>query len=118
MVRWWALEKSKCLGTDFGRFFLFLSNFLEMNKTCVCFFLKVFCPFSMLLCRLGVGLTEWKNPRNFKDPQNQPKEITVVLGVTREAVKSAKAGDIVSISVAGFMPKWTQTLVSHSKVSW
>ena len=53
----------------------------------------------------------------FQDPQN-PKEITVVLGVTREAVKSAKAGDIVSISVTGFMPKWTQTLVSHSKVSW
>lgn len=44
------------------------------------------------------------------------KEITVVLGVTREAVKSAKAGDIVSISVTGFMPRWTQTLVSHAKV--
>ncbi|CAJ1347817.1 unnamed protein product, partial [Effrenium voratum] len=44
------------------------------------------------------------------------KEITVVLGVTREPVKMAKAGDIVSISVQGFMPKWTQTLVSHAKV--
>ena len=44
------------------------------------------------------------------------QEITVVLGVTREAVKSAKAGDIVSISVTGFMPRWTQTLVSHAKV--
>ena len=40
----------------------------------------------------------------------------MVLGVTREAVKSAKAGDIVSISVTGFMPRWTQTLVSHAKV--
>ena len=47
---------------------------------------------------------------------NAAQEITVVLGVTREAVKSAKAGDIVSISVTGFMPRWTQTLVSHAKV--
>ena len=45
----------------------------------------------------------------------QRQEITVVLGVTREPVKMAKAGDIVSISVQGFMPKWTQTLVSHAK---
>ncbi|CAE8615687.1 unnamed protein product [Polarella glacialis] len=44
------------------------------------------------------------------------KEITVVQGVTREPVKRATAGDIVSVSVTGFVPKWTQTLVSHPKV--
>lgn len=44
------------------------------------------------------------------------EEITVVQGVAREVVKSARAGDIVSISVTGFMPRWTQSLVSHPKV--
>lgn len=44
------------------------------------------------------------------------KEITVVQGVTREPIKKATAGDIVSVSVTGFTPKWTQTLVSHVKV--
>jgi len=44
------------------------------------------------------------------------KEVTVVQGVKREAIKKATAGDIVSISVSGFQPQWTQTLVSHSKV--
>lgn len=44
------------------------------------------------------------------------KEISVVQGVTREPIKRAVAGDIVSVSITGFQPKWTQTLVSHSKV--
>ncbi|CAE7218939.1 bipA [Symbiodinium sp. CCMP2592] len=44
------------------------------------------------------------------------REITVVHGVSREPVKMAKAGDIVSVSVTGFTPRWTQTLVSHPKV--
>eukprot|EP00931_Biecheleriopsis_adriatica_P090885 TRINITY_DN6479_c0_g1_i1.p1 TRINITY_DN6479_c0_g1~~TRINITY_DN6479_c0_g1_i1.p1 ORF type:complete len:667 (+),score=142.43 TRINITY_DN6479_c0_g1_i1:28-2028(+) len=44
------------------------------------------------------------------------KDITVVQGVTREPIKRATAGDIVSVSVTGFVPKWTQTLVSHAKV--
>merc|ERR1719401_2350880 len=45
------------------------------------------------------------------------KEITVVQGVTREPIKRAVAGDIVSVSVTGFMPRWTQTLMSHTKVN-
>ena len=40
----------------------------------------------------------------------------MVHGVSREPVKMAKAGDIVSVSVTGFTPRWTQTLVSHPKV--
>jgi len=44
------------------------------------------------------------------------KEITVVQGVKREPIKRAMAGDIVSVSVTGFLPRWTQTLVSHVKV--
>jgi len=44
------------------------------------------------------------------------KDITVVQGVTREPVKKAVAGDIVAISVSGFLPRWTQTLVSNNKV--
>lgn len=44
------------------------------------------------------------------------KDITIVQGVTREPMKTAKAGDIVAVSVSGFIPKWTQTLVSHPKV--
>jgi len=44
------------------------------------------------------------------------KDITVVQGVTREPIKRAIAGDIVSVSVTGFTPRWTQTLVSHAKV--
>jgi len=44
------------------------------------------------------------------------KDITVVQGVTRESIKMAEAGDIVSVSVSGFTPKWTQTLISHAKV--
>jgi GTP-binding protein len=44
------------------------------------------------------------------------KDITIVQGVTREAIKQAVAGDIVAVSVTGFIPKWTQTLVSHAKV--
>mmetsp|Transcript_95502 Transcript_95502/g.169579 ORF Transcript_95502/g.169579 Transcript_95502/m.169579 type:complete len:665 (+) Transcript_95502:59-2053(+) len=44
------------------------------------------------------------------------KEITVVQGVSREPIKRATAGDIVSVSVTGFLPRWTQTLVSHVKV--
>mmetsp|Transcript_67143 Transcript_67143/g.140254 ORF Transcript_67143/g.140254 Transcript_67143/m.140254 type:complete len:694 (+) Transcript_67143:108-2189(+) len=44
------------------------------------------------------------------------KDITIVQGVTREPMKRALAGDIVSVSVTGFIPKWTQTLVSHKEV--
>jgi len=44
------------------------------------------------------------------------KDITVVQGVTRDPIKKVEAGDIVSVSVTGFVPKWTQTLVSHAKV--
>eukprot|EP00929_Paragymnodinium_shiwhaense_P118634 TRINITY_DN90549_c0_g1_i1.p1 TRINITY_DN90549_c0_g1~~TRINITY_DN90549_c0_g1_i1.p1 ORF type:complete len:678 (-),score=187.98 TRINITY_DN90549_c0_g1_i1:440-2473(-) len=44
------------------------------------------------------------------------KDVTIVTGVTRETVKKAMAGDIVSVSVTGFTPKWTQTLVSNQKV--
>jgi len=44
------------------------------------------------------------------------KDVTVVQGVTRESIKKAVPGDIVSVSVTGFTPKWTQTLVSHPKV--
>jgi len=44
------------------------------------------------------------------------KEITIVQGVTREPIKKAEAGDIVGLSVTGFMPRWTQTIVSHQKV--
>jgi len=44
------------------------------------------------------------------------KDITIVQGVTREPIKKVEAGDIVSVSVTGFVPKWTQTLVSHAKV--
>lgn len=44
------------------------------------------------------------------------KDITVVTGVTREPIKKVVAGDIVSVSVTGFTPRWTQTLVSHAKV--
>jgi len=48
--------------------------------------------------------------------QGKVKEITVVQGVERGPIKKAVAGDIVAISVSGFVPKWTQTLVSHAKV--
>jgi GTP-binding protein len=44
------------------------------------------------------------------------KDVTVVTGVTREPIKKAMAGDIVSVSVTGFNPRWTQTLVSTAKV--
>lgn len=45
------------------------------------------------------------------------KDITVVQGVTRQSNKhGAMPGDIVSVSVTGFMPKWTQTLVSHKDI--
>lgn len=44
------------------------------------------------------------------------KELTVVQGVTRDTIKMAQAGDIISVSVSGFTPKWTQTLVTHQKV--
>eukprot|EP00443_Scrippsiella_acuminata_P112631 CAMPEP_0115635738 /NCGR_PEP_ID=MMETSP0272-20121206/33291_1 /TAXON_ID=71861 /ORGANISM="Scrippsiella trochoidea, Strain CCMP3099" /LENGTH=699 /DNA_ID=CAMNT_0003072687 /DNA_START=48 /DNA_END=2147 /DNA_ORIENTATION=+ len=44
------------------------------------------------------------------------KDITVVQGVERQSIKKAEAGDIVAVSVTGFVPKWTQTLVSHAKV--
>merc|ERR1719191_194276 len=45
------------------------------------------------------------------------KDVTVVQGVTRQSNKyGAMPGDIVSVSVVGFMPKWTQTLVSHKDV--
>jgi GTP-binding protein len=44
------------------------------------------------------------------------KDVTVVTGVTREPIKKAMAGDIVSVSITGFVPRWTQTLVSHAKV--
>jgi len=43
------------------------------------------------------------------------KEVTIVQGVSREPTKRAVAGDIVAVSITGFMPKWTQTLVSHPK---
>mmetsp|Transcript_13921 Transcript_13921/g.39628 ORF Transcript_13921/g.39628 Transcript_13921/m.39628 type:complete len:679 (-) Transcript_13921:719-2755(-) len=45
------------------------------------------------------------------------KEVTIVQGVSREPTKCAVAGDIVAVSVTGFMPKWTQTLVSHPKMA-
>jgi len=45
------------------------------------------------------------------------KEVTVVQGVERTPMKKAVAGDIVSVSVTGFIPKWTQTLTSNPKVS-
>mmetsp|Transcript_23684 Transcript_23684/g.52234 ORF Transcript_23684/g.52234 Transcript_23684/m.52234 type:complete len:721 (-) Transcript_23684:63-2225(-) len=44
------------------------------------------------------------------------KEVTVVQGISREPVPAGFAGDIVSVSVSGFMPRWTQTLVTHQKV--
>eukprot|EP00933_Yihiella_yeosuensis_P006559 TRINITY_DN111293_c0_g1_i1.p1 TRINITY_DN111293_c0_g1~~TRINITY_DN111293_c0_g1_i1.p1 ORF type:complete len:690 (-),score=136.68 TRINITY_DN111293_c0_g1_i1:231-2300(-) len=44
------------------------------------------------------------------------KDITVMQGITRESMKKAVAGDIVSVSVTGMQPRWTQTLVSHQKV--
>jgi len=44
------------------------------------------------------------------------KDVTVVQGVDRTPVKQALAGDIVSVSVSGFTPRWTQTLVSNQKV--
>merc|ERR1712012_162302 len=44
------------------------------------------------------------------------KDITVVQGMSREPIKKVVAGDIVSVSVSGFTPKWTQTLVTHPKV--
>jgi len=44
------------------------------------------------------------------------KDITVVQGVERTPIKKAEAGDIVAVSVTGFVPKWTQTLTSHAKV--
>jgi len=44
------------------------------------------------------------------------KEITVVMGIERTKMPMAVAGDVVSVSVTGFMPRWTQTLVSHAKV--
>jgi len=46
------------------------------------------------------------------------KEVTVVQGLTREPIPGgiARAGDIVSVSVSGFVPRWTQTLVTHQKV--
>lgn len=44
------------------------------------------------------------------------KEITVMQGVTREVIKKAVPGDIVAVSISGFQPRWTQTLVSHPKV--
>ena len=91
-------------------FFWFHSNYSDEKRV---FVFKSFCLFHPFCVDWGA---EGKNGEISRS-QN-PKEITVVLGVTREAVKSAKAGDIVSISVTGFMPKWTQTLVSHSKVSW
>merc|ERR1719171_3225604 len=48
--------------------------------------------------------------------QGKVKEVTVVQGVTRQTAKGAAAGDIVSVSVTGFLPRWTQTLVSHKLV--
>jgi GTP-binding protein len=45
------------------------------------------------------------------------KDVTVVQGVTRQSNKhGAMPGDIVSVSCAGFTPKWTQTLVSHKDI--
>lgn len=44
------------------------------------------------------------------------KDVTIVQGVTRESYKRAFAGDIVAVSVTGFIPRWTNTLVSHVKV--
>merc|ERR1740133_742047 len=44
------------------------------------------------------------------------RDVTVVQGVTREPIKRAYAGDVVAVSVTGFVPRWTQTLVSHLKV--
>ena len=38
-----------------------------------------------------------------------------VLG-NEEPIKIANEGDIVSVSVSGFTPRWTQTLVTHQKV--
>jgi len=43
--------------------------------------------------------------------------VTGKVGVTREPMKKAMAGDIVSSSVTGFIPKWTQTLASHARVA-
>lgn len=48
--------------------------------------------------------------------QGKVKDVTVVQGVTRQPAKGASAGDIVSVSVTGFLPRWTQTLVSHKLV--
>ncbi len=38
------------------------------------------------------------------------KELTFVRGMKREKVEAAVSGDLVSVSVTGFVPKWTQTL--------
>lgn len=44
------------------------------------------------------------------------KDVTVVQGATRESIKKGVSGDIVAVSVTGFTPLWTQTLVSNAKV--
>lgn len=42
------------------------------------------------------------------------KDVTVVQGVTRQSIKNGgMPGDIVSVSIVGFQPKWTQTLITH-----
>lgn len=57
-----------------------------------------------------------KNLEGEQVASGKVKDITVVQGVTRESIKMAEVGDIVSVSISGFIPKWTQTLVSHAKV--
>lgn len=48
--------------------------------------------------------------------QGKAKEITVVKGLKREKVEVAYSGDIVNVSISGFMPRWTQTLCSSPSV--
>lgn len=43
------------------------------------------------------------------------KELTVVKGLKRESVEEAQSGDLVSVSIGGFQPRWTQTLSTNPK---
>lgn len=58
-----------------------------------------------------------KNLAGEQVAKGKVREVTIVQGVSREPTKRAVAGDIVAVSVSGFMPAWTQTLVSHPKMA-
>ncbi|CAD7958168.1 unnamed protein product [Amoebophrya sp. A25] len=54
-----------------------------------------------------------KSLDNVKLHSGKVKELTVVRGMKREKVDYAVSGDLVSVSVSGFLPRWTQTLCSN-----